>query len=564
MKRLRLAAPVMLVYWLMLVGGMALFTFNRMEDAAALQGIWLALLIGTVVGHALAVVNLRTAAAFISILLAGCWFVAIFPPDVTGSAFARTFVAAGLCAFWSLGDRSSLAAFWFPTMIWMLSILDRTGANAMPDRIGIVLLGGLAIAFVLFLRTREARRIEMWRTVGFTALATPRPATMLKEHPGGRLARASWSLFVASIAFGVTAWLAPQLWHIEGITGDPVTIRFPDSGGLPCCPVAYTQATHRTRVKEYLDLGRGHDELDVDRPPIRGSECRVCGGTAVTVDGTMLYGDVPTVASSGGGPVEVVPYVDGYTPYTGTTGTVSDPGGSVASATSSTPSIPETVPGLPQTIEPVPSVAPPPVPPPSYTTPSVTPGPPPPAPPAPAVTPPTNPPPSAAIPAPPPSSSSPVASEPASNIPPHHDLSLGASLLRWLLVLVACALVIQIVALVLRPLRRIITLRHLRRPFWTESVDQRVSNSWQLALVGLRDAGWRSSSGESPRELAHRVGVEGLERCATILERARHGLGVDAGDLEDMSASADAAYHSARASLGTVARAAAQLRWPLA
>ena len=260
MKRLRLAAPVMLVYWLMLVGGMALFTFNRMEDAAALQGIWLALLIGTVVGHALAVVNLRTAAAFISILLAGCWFVAIFPPDVTGSAFARTFVAAGLCAFWSLGDRSSLAAFWFPTMIWMLSILDRTGANAMPDRIGIVLLGGLAIAFVLFLRTREARRIEMWRTVGFTALATPRPATMLKEHPGGRLARASWSLFVASIAFGVTAWLAPQLWHIEGITGDPVTIRFPDSGGLPCCPVAYTQATHRTRVKEYLDLGRGHDE----------------------------------------------------------------------------------------------------------------------------------------------------------------------------------------------------------------------------------------------------------------------------------------------------------------
>jgi hypothetical protein len=546
----------MLVYWLMLVGGMALFTANRMQDAAALQGIWLALLIGTAVGHALAVVNMRTAAAFISILLAGCWFVAIFPPDVTGSAFARTFVAAGLCAFWSLGDRSSLAAFWFPTMIWMLSILDRTGANAMPDRIGIVLLGGLAIAFVLFLRAREARRIELWRTVGFTALATPKPAIVLKEHPGGRLARASWSLFVASVAFGVTAWLAPQLWHVEGVAGDPVTIRFPDSGGLPCCPVSYTQTTTRTRVKEYLDLGRGHDEVDPDPPPLRGSECRVCGGTAVTVDGTMLYGDVPMVASGGGLPVETVPYVDGYTPSTGTT----------TSVTTSAPDIAETssAPGVPQTVEPVPSVAPPPVPPPSYTPPSVTPEPPPPPPPASEVTPPS-PPPTAAVQAPPPPpSSSPMASEPASNIPPQRDLSLGASLLRWLLLAAGCVLVLQIVALVLRPLRRMITLRHLRRPFWTESVDQRVSNSWQLALVGLRDAGWRSSSGESPRELAHRVGVEGLERCATILERARHGLGVDAGDLADMSASADAAYRSAREKLGPVARASAQLRWPLA
>jgi len=135
--------------------------------------------------------------------------------------------------------------------------------------------------------------------------------------------------------------------------------------------------------------------------------------------------------------------------------------------------------------------------------------------------------------------------------------------LRWLIVLAACALVLQLVALALRPLRRMITLRHLRRPFWTETVDQRISNSWQLALVGLRDAGWRATSGESPREFAHRVQVEGLERCATILERARHGLGVDAEDLAEMGSSADAAYRSARAPLGPVARVGAAVRWPL-
>jgi hypothetical protein len=95
-------------------------------------------------------------------------------------------------------------------------------------------------------------------------------------------------------------------------------------------------------------------------------------------------------------------------------------------------------------------------------------------------------------------------------------------------------------------------------------VDQRVSNAWQLALVGLRDAGWRATSGEAPREFASRVGVTGLERCAVILERARHGLGIDADDLSEMTRSADVAYHSARANLGAGARIASQLRWPLA
>lgn len=90
-----------------------------------------------------------------------------------------------------------------------------------------------------------------------------------------------------------------------------------------------------------------------------------------------------------------------------------------------------------------------------------------------------------------------------------------------------------------------------------------MSNSWQLALVGLRDAGWRPGSGETPQELARRVGVDGFDRCATILERARHGIGIDADDLDAMSTSASTAYRAARAGLGTVARAIGWLRWPL-
>jgi hypothetical protein len=136
-------------------------------------------------------------------------------------------------------------------------------------------------------------------------------------------------------------------------------------------------------------------------------------------------------------------------------------------------------------------------------------------------------------------------------------------MLQWIAVLLGAALLMQLGALALRPLRRLVTLRHLRAPFWKETVDQRVSNAWQLALVGLRDAGWRPDGNESPRELAKRVGVSAVERCALVLERARHGIGIDAEDLETMTDSAQTAYEDARQRLGPVARAATWLRWPL-
>jgi hypothetical protein len=119
-------------------------------------------------------------------------------------------------------------------------------------------------------------------------------------------------------------------------------------------------------------------------------------------------------------------------------------------------------------------------------------------------------------------------------------------------------------ALALRPLRRFLVLRHLRRPMWNETVDQRVSNLWQMMLVGLHDAGFRVAPGEQPLEFARRVGVEGMATAAAVLERARHGVRVDAADLEAMTAAADAVYKTARARAGMLARAAGAVRWPLA
>jgi hypothetical protein len=143
-------------------------------------------------------------------------------------------------------------------------------------------------------------------------------------------------------------------------------------------------------------------------------------------------------------------------------------------------------------------------------------------------------------------------------------VSTSGEVLRWLTLLLAAVLAMQVFRYLFRPLRRAIALRHLRRPFWEETIDQRVSNWWQLVLVGLRDAGYRTSSSEAPREFARRVGVDGVERCAAILDRTRHGIRVDRDDVEEMGRAAETAYRSARSTTGRLARAGAQLRWPLA
>jgi hypothetical protein len=60
------------------------------------------------------------------------------------------------------------------------------------------------------------------------------------------------------------------------------------------------------------------------------------------------------------------------------------------------------------------------------------------------------------------------------------------------------------------------------------------------------------------------VRVDGVSACASVLERARHGLGLVEDDLASMSRSADVAYRAARARLSVWARLSALLRWPLA
>jgi len=561
-ERDRIATPLVLAYWLTLVGGLVLFTTTRFDESTTVVALWVGALGGTMLGQFLALRDYRLWIVGLIVLLCALYGAPLVPAGAASTTMWRAFIPAVLCGFWSLGDRASIAACWFPATIWMLSILDRTGDRVAPDGVGVTLLVGLAVAVLAILRAHETRRVALWRMVGAVPLAAVQPAELLRESPVRQLARAGWGLSIGAIAVALTAWVAPRLWRIETLEGPHVQVASPSRQGLPCCPVGADAESTQARVKEYFDLGRGHGEHV--GPPREGVDCQVCTDESAVV-GTLrgatgpvqrvsvppeaireatgeidepgvIAGEVITGAGTDGevtaGNAPAAPsQTGGVDSYAGESGGVRPVSPAIVA-----PQPPVVAPQAPPRV-----VAPPPV----ATTTTVSPplatvrpklsvnraAPPPVAPPtAPART----------------SSSSP-----------------SLEILPLLMMLATAALMFQVIALGLRPLRRLITLRHLRRPFWDETVDQRVSNAWQLALVGLRDAGWRPGAQEAPQALARRVGVTELERCATILERARHGLGIDAEDLQVMRSSADAAYAAARRGLGPLARAVGWIRWPL-
>jgi hypothetical protein len=520
LRRLRLAARVIAVYWLLVLAGLAVLTLDRLGDARAdLPSLWVGAIAGTVLGQVLAVRNFRPWLASLLIGLAAYFLVPLVAAGF-GPSLWKVFIPAALCGLWSLGDRTALIALWFPIMVWMLSILDRTTGALSMDASGAGLFGALAIGGVLFLRARERRRVELWRKVSVMPLGKASAPSVLKARPGHGVARAGWTLAITAIAAAVTAWIAPRLWQVEPIAGDDEIAVAELAGGaesvaagddLPCCPVSLSRAVPRSRIREYLDIGRGHDGAPGPFEDARATACHACEGEIVAATPEVVDTvELAPVAAPVPMPVPV-PVAVSPEPVV-----VVEPTDRPAQVARPTPA-------------PAPTIAP--------------------------MTPPT-PTPLIQQPPPVPHVAAPHHARPA---PPRH----GITWWPWLVVLISGALIFQLAALGLRPLRRLLILRHLRRPFWNETVDQRVSNAWQLALIGLCDAGWRPNAAEAPRELAARVGVDGVEACAVILERARHGLGIDADDLAEIQRQADLAYASARAHVTRLPRALGWLRWPL-
>lgn len=154
MSRARIALPLVLTYWALLLFGLVLYTAARRDATDIVSILWAGSIFGTLVGHLLGLTNVRlwfTAVVVGALLLLGL----VGPSSPDRTIFWMSFAPATLFAALSVGDRWSLAAFWFPAMIWMLTILDGTHGKHTPEGTAAVTLGALAIGFVVFLRVRE-------------------------------------------------------------------------------------------------------------------------------------------------------------------------------------------------------------------------------------------------------------------------------------------------------------------------------------------------------------------------------------------------------------------------
>ena len=554
------ARTAALLYWLLVICGLAGITMQRLDALDEVLPLWVGTVVGLGLGQLVAWARIRVwvlAALGMTALWLSPVFFIVFYRGVGGPAetMAYALLPAGICGYLSLSERGGLLAFWYPAVLWMLVILDGPSSTTFDTRAALPLVIGLTALFVAFLRARETRRVALWRGHASVRLAAPLSHAVLRASPLRAASQHAWTGLAGAAALVLAAWIAPHLWQTEktkhtSMAAGPQgtdTAATGAGGQQRCCSQAAMLDTKRVRVREYFPLLHGHDEDQGLSATAPRPSCTVCqdGEPALASLASDYDGLGDGTSAGGGGSTDTSPpaYRYGYGPTT--------MGAPAGPAYASGP--PPVSPWVSPSQEATPPVAP------VVSAPV--------APPAPPVVSPAAPKKLVAEPAagvvatkaartagaaPEAIVLQPAAAPPAMlGVPP------------WKTVLVTLAGALALRAFV-RALRRKLTLRHLARPFWAETLDQRISNHWERVLIGLRDAGIHATDDEQPEALAKRVGIDGMETCATILERVRHGVRVDAEDLAAMDAAAGAVYRTAQQKAGFTGRAAALVRWPLA
>lgn len=136
------------------------------------------------------------------------------------------------------------------------------------------------------------------------------------------------------------------------------------------------------------------------------------------------------------------------------------------------------------------------------------------------------------------------------------SISILSTLLLLLLLFLAALLVFW------RPARRLLTVRHFRRPYWPQPATTRIEDGWRLVEIAVADAGIEPRPNEPAERLYHRSRealekisgnpreVHGLLEAARIRDRVAYGLGVRPGEVELMEKVAQWAYDTVWDRLG--------------
>jgi len=146
------------------------------------------------------------------------------------------------------------------------------------------------------------------------------------------------------------------------------------------------------------------------------------------------------------------------------------------------------------------------------------------------------------------------------------SISLLSTLLLLLLLFLGALLTFW------RPGRRLLTVRHCRRPLWTVSNTTRIEQGWRLVEIALADIGVPARPGEPAESLYRRARpalekisggareVHGLLEAAQIRDRVAYGLGIAPGEAERMAKVCSWAYDTVWDRLGDRAQLKALYR----
>ncbi len=565
-----------LLYWLLVICGLGGLTMQRLDAPRDVLPLWAGTIVGLGLGQLVAWARIRLwvlwALGMVAFWLSPLLMIVFYGPfSEAGDSVATTSlyaaVPAAICGYLALSERGALLAFWYPAVLWMLVILDGPSATTFDTHAALPLVIGLTALFVAYLRARETRRVALWRTQATVRLATPVSHSVLRASPLRAASQHLWTAVAGAGALVLAAWIAPHLWqtektkHTSHASAASTSHDADDArtawtiAGPHCCSQAEMLETKRVRVREYFPLVHGNDENHGFSSASSASpSCTVCqdGDTGLASSASDYEGFGRGGGSGTSTDMSPPPYGYGG-------GSPSSYGAGYGAGSGSSTPIPSTPSPTPATVTPTtPSTAVAPVPPAPVPVPVAA------APHAPTPTTPAH-----------PSGAEPTAGVTASKttygrgaapavvvLEPGAAAAPGMSAPPWETVLFASVGALGLRAL-FRAVRRKVRLRHLARPFWPETLDQRISNHWERVLIALRDAGIHASDDEQPEALAKRVGIEGMETCATILERVRHGVRVDADDLAAMDVAADAVVRAAEQRSGLAGRAVALVR-PLA
>jgi hypothetical protein len=118
------------------------------------------------------------------------------------------------------------------------------------------------------------------------------------------------------------------------------------------------------------------------------------------------------------------------------------------------------------------------------------------------------------------------------------------------------------------PLRRLLLLQYLRRPFWPVPPTRRVAQHWRVVEIALGDIGLLRQPGDSATSLARRatstvefVDPEALFRCATVADRVAYGLGVAPEDTMLARRTAEMTFETVWDELTESQKFRAMYRW---